>query len=46
MEFIGGLAAVAALWYGAREIASGQLTAGEFAAFLTAAFMMYGRSRS
>jgi ATP-binding cassette, subfamily B, bacterial MsbA len=42
MEFIGGLAAVAALWYGAARIAQRQLTAGEFSSFLTAAFMMYG----
>ncbi|MFO7301274.1 MAG: ABC transporter transmembrane domain-containing protein [Acidobacteriota bacterium] len=42
MEFIGGLAAVGALWYGAREIAAGSLTPGEFTMFLGAAFMMYG----
>ncbi len=42
MEFIGGLAAAAAIWYGAREIREGRLTIGDFSAFLTAAFMMYG----
>lgn len=42
MEFIGGLAAVGALWYGTQQIASGRLTTGDFTAFLTAAFMMYG----
>jgi subfamily B ATP-binding cassette protein MsbA len=42
MEFIGGLAATAALWYGARKIAEGTLTVGQFSSFLTAAFMMYG----
>jgi len=42
MEFIGGLAAIAALWYGAGKIGRKELTAGEFSAFLTAAFMMYG----
>jgi subfamily B ATP-binding cassette protein MsbA len=42
MEFIGGLAAIAALWYGADRIKNGFLTAGEFSSFLTAAFMMYG----
>ena len=42
MEFIGGLAAAGALWYGAREISEGRLTAGDFSAFLAAAFMMYG----
>jgi subfamily B ATP-binding cassette protein MsbA len=42
MEVLGGLAIVAALWYGSREIAAGKLTTGEFAAFLAAAFLMYG----
>jgi ATP-binding cassette, subfamily B, bacterial MsbA len=42
MEFIGGLAAVGALWFGSRRIATGTLTAGEFSSFLAAAFMMYG----
>jgi subfamily B ATP-binding cassette protein MsbA len=42
MEFIGGLAAVGALWYGTRRIGLGLMTPGEFTSFLTAAFMMYG----
>ena len=42
MEFIGGIAAVGALWYGATSIQEGVLTSGEFTAFLAAAFMMYG----
>jgi subfamily B ATP-binding cassette protein MsbA len=42
MEFMGGIAAVAALWFGATRIRAGALTAGGFAAFLGAAFMMYG----
>ena len=42
MEFIGGLAAIAALSYGAREISRGALTQGDFTTFLGAAFMMYG----
>jgi subfamily B ATP-binding cassette protein MsbA len=42
MEFIGGLAAVGALWFGATRIQAGALTAGDFASFLGAAFMMYG----
>jgi subfamily B ATP-binding cassette protein MsbA len=42
MEFIGGLAAVAALWYGAREIAAGTMTTGKFGSFLATALMMYG----
>jgi subfamily B ATP-binding cassette protein MsbA len=41
VEFIGGLAAVAALWYGAGRISAGELTVGEFSKFLTAAFMLY-----
>ena len=41
MEFVGGIAAVLALWYGSRQVATQQLTTGEFASFLTAAFMMY-----
>lgn len=42
MEFIGGFAAIGALWYGVRQISSGALTAPEFTAFMAAAFMMYG----
>jgi subfamily B ATP-binding cassette protein MsbA len=42
MEFIGGIAATGALWYGSSRIHEGTLTAGEFTSFLTAAFMMYG----
>jgi subfamily B ATP-binding cassette protein MsbA len=42
MEFIGGLAAIGALWYGAQAIARNELTTGEFTAFLAAAFMLYG----
>jgi len=45
MEFIGGLAFVAALWYGSEEIAAGRLTAGDFVAFITALFMMYAPAR-
>ncbi|HSG01666.1 MAG TPA: ABC transporter transmembrane domain-containing protein [Vicinamibacterales bacterium] len=41
MEIVGGVAAVLALWYGSRQVAAGDLTTGEFASFLTAAFMMY-----
>lgn len=42
MEFIGGLAAAAAVWYGAREIAAGTMTTGQFSSFLATAFLMYG----
>jgi subfamily B ATP-binding cassette protein MsbA len=41
MEFLGGLAVVAALWYGSRQISTGELTTGDFATFIAAAFMMY-----
>jgi subfamily B ATP-binding cassette protein MsbA len=42
MEFVGGIATVGALWYGARQIAADRLTAGEFTSFIAAAFLMYG----
>src|SRR5262249_46780888 len=42
MEFVGGLVAVGALWYGANEIALHQLTPGALCAFLASAFLMYG----
>jgi subfamily B ATP-binding cassette protein MsbA len=42
MEFIGGVAAVFALWFGSIRIQEGALTAGGFAAFLACAFMSYG----
>ena len=45
MEFIGGVAFVAALWYGSQEIAAGRLTTGEFTAFIAALFMMYGPAK-
>ena len=45
MEFLGGLAIVGALWYGSREIRSGQLTPGEFTSFLAALFLMYGPAK-
>ena len=45
MEFIGGVAFVAALVYGSQEIASGRLTAGGFTAFIAALFMMYAPAK-
>jgi ATP-binding cassette, subfamily B, bacterial MsbA len=42
MEFVGGLAIAAALWYGSREIALNRLTAGEFTSFVAALLLMYG----
>jgi subfamily B ATP-binding cassette protein MsbA len=41
MESLGGVAAVAAIWWGAKRIRDGSLSPGDFVAFLTAAFMMY-----
>ena len=41
MELLGGLAIVALIWYGSRQIADKTLTVGEFTSFLAAAFMMY-----
>ncbi len=45
MEFIGGIAFVSALWYGAQEIKAGRLTEGDFFSFITALFMMYGPAK-
>jgi subfamily B ATP-binding cassette protein MsbA len=42
MEFLGGIAIAGALWYGSRQIARGNLTAGEFTSFLAALLFMYG----
>ena len=41
MEFLGGLAVVALIWHGSRRIGSGEMTQGNFLAFIFAAFMMY-----
>jgi subfamily B ATP-binding cassette protein MsbA len=41
MELVGGLALVAALFYGSSAIRSGRLTPGEFTSFLAALFAMY-----
>jgi subfamily B ATP-binding cassette protein MsbA len=45
MEFIGGIAFVAALVYGSQEIADGRLSPGEFTAFVAALFMMYAPAK-
>jgi subfamily B ATP-binding cassette protein MsbA len=45
MEFIGGIAFAAALWYGSQAITSGRLTMGEFIAFFAALVMMYGPAK-
>jgi subfamily B ATP-binding cassette protein MsbA len=41
MEAVGGLAMVAALFYGSHAISSGRLTTGAFTSFLAALFAMY-----
>jgi len=41
MELLGGVAVVGLIWYGSRRIGRGELTQGDFAAFVAAAFMMY-----
>ena len=45
MEFVGGIAFVAALVYGSQEIADGRLSPGEFTAFVAALFMMYAPAK-
>jgi subfamily B ATP-binding cassette protein MsbA len=41
MEFVGGVGLAAAIWYGSRSIARGEMTPGEFTSFMAALFMMY-----
>ncbi len=41
MELLGGVGMAGALWYGSQQIATGQLTTGEFTSFLAALLMMY-----
>jgi subfamily B ATP-binding cassette protein MsbA len=45
MELMGGIAFVVALWYGSRQIQLGRLTLGDFVAFVTALFLMYGPAK-
>jgi ATP-binding cassette, subfamily B, bacterial MsbA len=45
MEMIGGVAFATALWVGSQEIAAKRLTPGDFVAFVTALFLMYGPAR-
>ena len=42
MEWLGALGVVGVLWYGSREIATGQLTTGEFTSFVAVLLLMYG----
>jgi ATP-binding cassette, subfamily B, bacterial MsbA len=41
MEFLGGFAVAGLIWYGSRQISTGELTQGDFLTFIAAAFMMY-----
>ena len=41
MEFLGGIAMAAALWYGSHEIGAGRLSTGAFASFIAALFLSY-----
>ena len=45
MELIGGVGMAAALWYGVSQISASNLTQGQFVAFFTAVFMMYGPAK-
>ena len=45
MELLGGFAMAAALWYGSREIAAGDLTIGELTSFIATLFLMYGPAK-
>jgi len=45
MEFIGGIAFAVALAYGSREIGAGRLNVGDFVAFMTFLFSMYGPAK-
>jgi subfamily B ATP-binding cassette protein MsbA len=45
MELLGGIGMALALWYGVRQISAGSLTPGQFVAFFTAVFMMYGPAK-
>src|SRR4051812_22263155 len=40
MEFLGGVAIIALLWYGRQQIAGGTTTQGDFLAFVAAAFFL------
>ena len=42
MEVLGGLGIAGVLWYGSRQIAAADLSAGEFVSFLMALLLMYG----
>jgi len=45
MELIGGIGMAGAILYGSQQIASGRLTAGQFALFIGTLFLMYGPAK-
>ena len=45
MELLGGLLAAGLLWYASHEITTGQMTPGDFTAFLAILFLSYGPIR-
>jgi subfamily B ATP-binding cassette protein MsbA len=45
MELLGGFGMAAGLWYGVNQISTNRLTQGQFVAFFTAVFMMYGPAK-
>ena len=45
MELLGGIGMAGALVYGSRQIATGQLTTGQFALFIGTLFLMYGPAK-
>jgi subfamily B ATP-binding cassette protein MsbA len=45
MEFLGGIAMAAALWYGSQQIGAGRLSTGAFASFIAALFLSYGPAK-
>jgi ATP-binding cassette, subfamily B, bacterial MsbA len=45
MEFLGGIAMAAALWYGSQQIHDGRLSTGAFASFIAALFLSYGPAK-
>ena len=42
MEFLGGAAVVALIWYGSEQIARGSMSEGDFMVFVVTAFLLYG----
>ena len=45
MEFLGVVSAAVILWYGGRQVLTGEVSQGSFLAFIVALFMIYGPIR-